>query len=87
MKITRFMEQGRSAYGVVLQDEFIAEPSTNFLAHYPDIASVFAGDASAALAQDLVGRTTGLPLSQVQLLAPLSVHNKIICVGINYRKN
>ena len=86
MKIARFMQQGRIAYGVVLQDEFIAEPSTNFLAHYPDIASVFAGDASAALAQDLVGRTTGLPLSQVQLLAPLSVHNKIICVGINYRK-
>eukprot|EP01036_Dinobryon_divergens_P002222 gene2222-2926_t len=77
---------GRSAYGVVLQDAFIAEPSPGFLARHPDMAAVFAQDATEALSQDVAGRTTGLPLGDVQLLAPLSAHNKIICVGINYRK-
>ena len=86
MKIARFMHQGRSAYGVVLQEAFIAEPSPGFLARYPDVAAVFAQDATEALSQDVAGRTTGLPLGDVQLLAPLSAHNKIICVGINYRK-
>jgi len=86
MKIARFIHQGRSAYGVVLQDAFIAEPSSGFLARHPDMAAVFAQDATEALSQDVAGRTTGLPLGDVQLLAPLSAHNKIICVGINYRK-
>lgn len=86
MKIARFLYQGHSTYGVVSQEAFIAEPSTGFLARYPDIAAVFEQNATAALSQDVAGRTTGLPLSEVQLLAPLCAHNKIICVGINYRK-
>jgi 2-keto-4-pentenoate hydratase/2-oxohepta-3-ene-1,7-dioic acid hydratase in catechol pathway len=86
MKIARFRYQDRSAYGVVLQDAFVAEPSADFVARYPDIAAVFTADANAALAQDVAGRTSGLPLGEVQLLPPLSAHNKIICVGINYRK-
>lgn len=86
MKIARFRYQDRSAYGVVLQDAFVAEPSTDFVTRYPDIAAVLAADATAALAQDVAGRTSGLPLGNVQLLPPLSAHNKIICVGINYRK-
>ena len=86
MKIARFRYQERSAYGEVLQDAFVAEPSADFVARFPDIAAVLAADATAALAQDVAGRTSGLPLGEVQLLPPLSAHNKIICVGINYRK-
>ena len=86
MKIVRFRYQDRSAYGVVLQDAFVAEPSADFVTRYPDIAAVFAEDALVLLAQDVAGRTSGLPLGEVQLLPPLSTHNKIICVGINYRK-
>ena len=86
MKIVRFRYQDRSAYGVVLQDAFVAEPSVDFVTRYPNIAAVLAGDATAALAQDVAVRTSGLPLGEVQLLPPLSAHNKIICVGINYRK-
>jgi len=86
MKITRFRYQDRSAYGVVLPEAFVAEPSADFVTRYPDIAAVLLADATAALAQDVAGRTSGLPLGEVQLLPPLSAHNKIICVGINYRK-
>jgi 2-keto-4-pentenoate hydratase/2-oxohepta-3-ene-1,7-dioic acid hydratase in catechol pathway len=86
MKIARFRYQDRSAYGVVLQEDSIAEPSADFVARFPDIAAVLVADATAALAQDVAGRTSGLPLGEVQLLPPLSAHNKIICVGINYRK-
>ena len=86
MKIVRFTHQGRTAYGVALQDDFVAEPSADFVARYPDIASVFAADATSRLAREVAQRTNGLPLSEVQLLPPLSAHNKIICVGINYRK-
>ena len=86
MKIARFRYQDRSTYGVVLQDAFVAEASAGFVTRYPDIAAVLAGGATAALARDVAGHTSGLPLGEVQLLPPLSAHNKIICVGINYRK-
>lgn len=85
MKIARFRHQGRAGYGVV-EGERLVEPSGAFLALHPDIRSVLAARAEQALAQDVAGRSGGLALTSVQLLAPLATENKVICVGINYRK-
>ncbi len=86
MKIARFMARGRTGYGVVIDDAGIVEPSDGFLARHPDIRSVLAADATPALARDVAGRPAGLTLDEVKLLPPLAPENKVICVGINFRK-
>lgn len=86
MKIARFMHQGRTGYGVVIDEAGIVEPSAGFLASHPDIRSVLAADALQALAQDVAGRAARFNLDAVKLLPPLASENKVICVGINFRK-
>ena len=86
MKIARFMHQGRTGYGVVIDEAGIVEPSAGFLARHPDIRSVLAADATQALARDVTGRPERLRLDAVRLLPPLAPENKVICVGINFRK-
>jgi 2-keto-4-pentenoate hydratase/2-oxohepta-3-ene-1,7-dioic acid hydratase in catechol pathway len=86
MKIARFTCQGRTGYGVVVNEDSIVEPSGEFLARHPDIRSVLAVDATQALSRDVSGRPASLRLDAVRLLPPLAPENKIICVGINFRK-
>ena len=86
MKIARFSCQSHTGYGVVVNDDHLVEPSAAFLSRYPDIRSVLAGDATQALAQDVAGRPAGFKLEELRLLPPLATENKIVCVGINYRK-
>jgi len=86
MKIARFTSQGRTGYGVVLNDDSIVEPSGDFLSRHPDIRSLLAADATQALAKDVSGRPASFKLAAVQLLPPLAPENKVICVGINFRK-
>jgi 2-keto-4-pentenoate hydratase/2-oxohepta-3-ene-1,7-dioic acid hydratase in catechol pathway len=86
MKIARFMVQGRTGYGVVIDEAGIVEPSGGFLARHPDIRSVLASDAMQMLALDVAGRPPSVKLDAVGLLPPLAPENKVICVGINFRK-
>jgi 2-keto-4-pentenoate hydratase/2-oxohepta-3-ene-1,7-dioic acid hydratase in catechol pathway len=86
MKIARFSCQSHTGYGVVVNDDHLVEPSAAFLSRYPDIRSVLAADATQALAQDVAGRPAGFKLEALRLLPPLATENKIVCVGINYRK-
>lgn len=86
MKIARFTYQGRTGYGVVVDEAGIKEPSAGFLARHPDIRSVLAADATQALAREVTGRPERLRLDAVRLLPPLAPENKVICVGINFRK-
>ena len=86
MKIARFTCEGRTGYGVVIDEAGIVEPSDGFLSRHPDIRSVLAADATPALAQDVAGRPARLTLDAVQLLPPLAPENKVICIGINFRK-
>lgn len=86
MKIARFEHQGRAGYGVVVDDSRIVEPSDDFLARHADIRSVLAASATAALAHDVAQRPARLGLEQVQLLPPLAAQNKVLCIGINFRK-
>ena len=86
MKIARFSFEGRTGYGVVVDEAGIVEPSADFLARHPDIRSVLAADATHSLARDVAGRPAGFKIDAVRLLPPLAPENKVICVGINFRK-
>ena len=85
MKIVRFRTNARSGYGVV-KDDGIIEPTDGFLQKYPDLKSVLVPDGLEALERDVSGRPPMIQLEDVRLLPPLAVDNKVICVGINYRK-
>jgi 2-keto-4-pentenoate hydratase/2-oxohepta-3-ene-1,7-dioic acid hydratase in catechol pathway len=85
MKIVRFKTNSRTGYGVV-KDDGIIEPTDGFLQKYPDLKSVLVPDGLEALERDVSGRPPMIPLDDVQLLPPLAADNKVICVGINYRK-
>ena len=86
MKIARFMVQGRTGYGVVIDETGIVEPTADFRSRHPDIRAVLAADATQALARDVAGRPAAFTLDAVMLLPPLAPENKVVCVGINYRK-
>ena len=85
MKVALFRTNSRTGYGVV-EDDGIIEPTDGFLTKYPDLRSVLTEDGQTALAHDVDGRPPMIHLDDVQLLPPLAADNKIICVGINYRK-
>ncbi len=85
MKIALFRTNSRTGYGVV-EDGGIIEPTDGFLAKYPDLGSVLTEEGQAALAHDVDGRPPMIQLDDVKLLPPLAANNKVICVGINYRK-
>jgi 2-keto-4-pentenoate hydratase/2-oxohepta-3-ene-1,7-dioic acid hydratase in catechol pathway len=86
MRIAQFMVQGRTGYGVVIDEAAIVEPTADFLSRHPDIRSVLAADATQALARDVAGRPPGFTLDAVMLLPPLAPENKVVCIGINFRK-
>ena len=86
MKIARFSLQGQPRYGVVVDDAHIVEPSAGFLLRFPDIRAVLAAQATQALASDVAGQPAGPALGAVTLLPPLAPENKLLCVGINFRK-
>ena len=86
MKIARFMSKGRTSYGVVVDNDWIVEPTGDFLFRYPDIKTLLSQDGLALLFRDVSDQNTRFKIKDVQLLPPLAPDNKIICVGINFRK-
>ena len=85
MKIAQFSTRARTGYGVVSGNSII-EPTEGFSSRYETLQAVLADDALHALAKDVDGRPASISLDDVQLLPPLGPANKVICVGINYRK-
>ncbi len=85
MKIAQFNTRARTGYGVVSGNSII-EPTEGFSSRYETLQAVLADDALHALAKDVDGRPASISLDDVQLLPPLGPANKVICVGINYRK-
>ena len=85
MKIAKFRTNTRTGYGVV-EDGGIIEPTDGFLRRYPELKLAVAPEALEKLAHGVDGRPPMIRLDDVQLLPPLAADNKVICVGINYRK-
>ncbi len=85
MKIAHYRTRVRTGYAVV-EGASMIEPTDGFRLKYPDLASVLTGEGLADLARDIDGRPATIRLDDVELLPPLLPTNKVICVGINYRK-
>ncbi|HSV44546.1 MAG TPA: fumarylacetoacetate hydrolase family protein, partial [Ramlibacter sp.] len=83
MKLSSFQRAGRATYGVVQGDHYLLPPA-EFLARFPDVASVLRGNALAELAQAVRGGTQ-VPASATLALPVLPNPGKIICVGLNYK--
>jgi 2-keto-4-pentenoate hydratase/2-oxohepta-3-ene-1,7-dioic acid hydratase in catechol pathway len=76
MRIARFRFNGKISYGIVLGEKVI--PAENL--GIPETVEEF---IASGIKVSPEGKE-GIPLSKVELLAPLSNPPKIICLGLNY---
>ena len=83
MRLASFRYQGRDSFGVV-RDGGIVDLGAD--GRFASLREALAAGAVAELAKAASGRTT-LPLAAITWLPPIPSGNKILCVGLNYRKH
>ena len=84
MRLVNFRHDGRVEFGIE-REGFVRSLAA---AGYASDASFFAaGDKAINAAHDLAAQPCAaqIPLSEVQILAPVLHPGKILCVGLNYR--
>lgn len=84
MRLVNFRRKNRIEFGVERDGSVFSLATVG----YGNDASFFAGGESAlAAARSLLAQADAenIPLSEVQLLAPVLKPGKILCVGLNYR--
>lgn len=84
MKLASFSHQGRAAYGVAQPDHYVLPPA-EFLARFPDLASVLRAGALAELEAAVRDGGTQVQSDAVQALPVIPAPGKIFCVGLNYK--
>lgn len=82
MKLASYMHRGRESYGVVA-DEAVVDLRSRLPRHHTllDVLRAHALDEVKAAAEDV---RPDLPLGEVELLPPVVLPEKILCVGVNY---
>lgn len=85
MKIASFVVDGISYYGELENNRLIA-CSEDFKKTYPSLKSVLQANIINVLQNDCLNSRLSFPLNEVTLLPPIPEPNKIICVGMNYKK-
>jgi 2-keto-4-pentenoate hydratase/2-oxohepta-3-ene-1,7-dioic acid hydratase in catechol pathway len=81
MQLARYRDGNRVAWGFVLGDDVRAAPAG-------PIGLVEAlGLSPQALDELLASADHATPLSEVELLPPISQPSKLVCVGLNYREH
>ena len=83
MKLVSFLNNGQESFGV-LGNSGLHPVLEAFKKKCPDLKSVIGSQKIDALEKSC--EENSLPLSQVNLLPPISKPGKIICAGMNYRK-
>ena len=83
MKLVSFLNNGQESFGV-LGNSGLHPVLEVFKKKCPDLKSVIGSQKIEALEKSC--EENSLPLSQVNLLPPISKPGKIICAGMNYRK-
>ena len=76
MRIARFRFNGKISYGIVLGEKVIPAEKLGI----PETVEEFIASGIKVSSEG----KEGIPLSKVELLAPLSNPPKIICLGLNY---
>jgi 2-keto-4-pentenoate hydratase/2-oxohepta-3-ene-1,7-dioic acid hydratase in catechol pathway len=84
LKLVSFTHAGQASYGLVQGDRYL-QPPADFLARYPDLASVLRGGALAELELAATTGGTSLESGAVRALPVIPNPTKFICVGLNYK--
>ncbi|MGE3144343.1 MAG: fumarylacetoacetate hydrolase family protein [Pseudorhodoplanes sp.] len=82
MKLASYVHNGRESYGPVIGDG-VADARAR-LPRYHSLLEVLRADALDELRQAFAGVRADYPLQEVDLLPPVVLPEKILCVGINY---
>jgi 2-keto-4-pentenoate hydratase/2-oxohepta-3-ene-1,7-dioic acid hydratase in catechol pathway len=83
MKVVSFVRNGKSSYGVVVNDG-IVDVGAKLGAKYPDLVAVLKAGALAEVEAAAKGAAVDLPYEGTTLLPVIPNPGKIVCVGVNY---
>ena len=83
MKLLSFRHAGRESYGA-LTERGIAELATG---EQPTLRAALAQMPATELASRAAARTDPLPIDSVVVLPPIPQPDKVLCVGLNYRRH
>ncbi len=83
MRLASFRDQGRQSFGLVTDDGIVDLGADR---RFASLRDALAAGAVAELAKAAKGRPA-LPLKSISFLPPIPDGNKILCVGLNYRKH
>jgi len=86
MKLASFRSAGGDSYGVVSGDG-VVDVGRDMGNRYPTLRAAIAGDALGEIERMAKGQKPQLAMSDVTLLPPITDPEKIICIGLNYRKH
>jgi 2-keto-4-pentenoate hydratase/2-oxohepta-3-ene-1,7-dioic acid hydratase in catechol pathway len=82
-RIATFAVGGSPRYGAVT-DRGIVDLSARWAKDFPTLREVIAGGALTRMAEDAARYPADHPLEAVTWLPPISLPEKIICIGVNY---
>ena len=83
MKLATYSHQGRTCYGAAFGDGLV-DLSRRLGGRFPDVRSLFAGNAIAEARKAAEGQKPDARLADVTLLPPIPNPGKLFCIGLNY---
>lgn len=83
MKLVSFRLKGHASYGVV-ENDVVADVGQVLKSKFPDLRSLL---GSLPEAKQAMSGAPKVPLSQIELLPPISNPEKIFCIGHNYEEH
>jgi 2-keto-4-pentenoate hydratase/2-oxohepta-3-ene-1,7-dioic acid hydratase in catechol pathway len=83
MKVVSFVRNGKSSYGVDVNDG-IVDMGARLGAKYADLVAVLKAGALAEVEAAAKGQSADLPYDGTTLLPVIPNPGKIVCVGVNY---
>ncbi|MBS4049505.1 MAG: fumarylacetoacetate hydrolase family protein [Alphaproteobacteria bacterium] len=83
MKVVSFVRNGKSSYGVVVNDG-IVDMGAKLGSKYPDLVAVLKAGALAEVEAAAKGAAADLAYEGTTLLPVIPNPGKIVCVGVNY---
>lgn len=86
MKIASYLEGSKARYGEVVDESTLLPASRRFIQQYDSVRDVIKANAYSALQCDVRENNQPVPFGSLQLLPPVHNPEKILCVGINYKK-
>lgn len=82
MKLASYIRHGRESYGTVIETGIVDLRSR--MPRRPTLLEVLRSDTLGEIPAVIEGVRADFPLSEAELLPPVLLSEKIICVGVNY---